>query len=514
VEKPEEVLTRLKTKLLEIHHLKDAAALLAWDQETYMPAGGGQARAEHLATLQTMAHDKLVSPELENLLRPVLDPATGLVQDRYSGWEPSTKALLRETWRDFTRAKKLPSAFVNRLERECSVAQQVWADARKNNDFAQFLPNLRTIIALKREEAHYLGYTDSPYNALLDTYEPGWTVAHLKPLLTTLRRRLVTLLNRVRKASTKPHDAILFQSFDRDRQLEFSRVVLAKMGYDFQRGRVDLSTHPFTTSFHPTDVRVTTRVYEHELPACLFSCIHEGGHGLYEQGLRNEFYGTPLSEPISCGMHESQSRLWENCVGRSRPFWEHFFPLLQHTFPEQLGQTSLQQFYAAINTVKPSLIRVEADEVTYNLHIMVRFEIELELIEGRVPVENLPSLWNEKMKEYLGVVPERDADGILQDIHWAIGAFGYFPTYTLGNLYAAMLYQQACKDLPNIETDIAQGRLIPLKEWLNEKIHRWGRQFTSEELIQQVTGENLSAEPFLQYLETKIEKVYYSGSYT
>lgn len=508
METPEKFISQIKNKLLEIHHLKDTAALLAWDQETHMPTKGGQARAEHLATLQTIAHDKLVSPQLENLLTPLINQTTGLVLDKYSDWEPSVKALLRETWRDFTRAKKLPSAFVNRLERECSIAQQVWAAARKNNAFSQFLPNLRTIIALKREEAGYLGYTNSPYNALLDTYEPGWTVAHLQPLFTTLRERLVTLLNQVQNAPTKPNDAILFQSFDQNRQMEFSRMVLTKMGYDFQKGRLDFSAHPFTTSFHPTDVRITTRVYENELPACLFSCIHEGGHGLYEQGLPPDLYGTPLSEPISCGIHESQSRLWENCVGRSRSFWQHFFPLLHQIFPKQLGQTSPDQFFAAINAIKSSLIRVEADEVTYNLHIMLRFEIELELIEGRISAENLPSLWNEKMKEYLGVVPKHDADGVLQDVHWAIGAFGYFPTYTLGNLYAAMLYQQACKDLPNTETNIAQGHLIPLKEWLNEKIHRWGRQFTSEELIQQTTGKSLSAEPFLQYLENKIEKIY------
>jgi len=280
------------------------------------------------------------------------------------------------------------------------------------------------------------------------------------------------------------------------------------MGYDFSRGRLDLSAHPFTTSFHPTDVRVTTRVFEKDLPSCLFSCIHEGGHGLYEQGLPREHHGTPLGESLSLGIHESQSRLWENSVGRSRPFWKYFFPILKETFPTQLRDTSVDTFYAAINSVKPSLIRVEADEVTYNLHIMVRFEIELDVIEKRIGVEDLPDLWRDKMKEYLGIVPATEAEGVLQDVHWSFGAFGYFPTYTLGNLYAAMLFEKANTDLPALQDNIAQGNLLPLKEWLNHHVHRHGRQFPSQELIRQATGETLSAEPFLRSLRTKMEEVY------
>ncbi|MFB3114514.1 MAG: carboxypeptidase M32, partial [Nitrospirales bacterium] len=395
-----------------------------------------------------------------------------------------------------------------RLERECSLAQQVWTEARQNNTFATFLPNLRTVVALKYEEVEYLGYTDSPYNTLLDTYEPGATVAQLQPLFTTIRERLVSLLEEIRQSPTPPNDRILYQPYDTDRQLEFGKLVLKKMGYDFSRGRLDLSAHPFTTSFHPTDVRVTTRVFEKDLQSCLFSCIHEGGHGLYEQGLPPEHHGTPLGEALSLGIHESQSRLWENSVGRSRAFWEYFFPLLKDRFPNQLSGINVDTFYGAINTVKPSLIRVEADEVTYNLHIMVRFEIELDVIEKRVGVEDLPDLWRTKMKEYLGVVPERDADGVLQDVHWSFGAFGYFPTYTLGNLYAAMLFKQAGTDLPSLETDIAQGNLMPLKQWLNHHIHRHGRQFTSKELIQRATGQTLSAEPFLQSLRDKMQEVY------
>jgi carboxypeptidase Taq len=504
-------LALLNTKLVEIQHLRDASAVLSWDQETYMPAGGGPARADQIAFLQTLAHDKFVSQDIETLLTSYIDPTTGLANDKAKELDGTSKALLRETWRDFSRAKKLPSEFVTKLGRECSLAQQVWAEARQENNFSKFLPNLRTIIDLKYEEVEYLGYTDSPYNTLLDTYEPGATVAQLKPLFITLREGLVSLLEQIRNSPSPPDDRILYQAYDHNQQLEYGKLVLTKMGYDFSRGRLDVSAHPFTTSFHPTDVRVTTRVFEKDLPSCFSSCIHEGGHGLYEQGLPPEHHGTPLGEALSLGIHESQSRLWENCVGRSRAFWEYFFPLLKNRFPNQLKDTSVNDFYAAMNTVKPSLIRVEADEVTYNLHVMVRFEIELDLIEKRVGVEDLPELWRTKMKEYLGIVPERDAEGVLQDVHWSFGAFGYFPTYTLGNLYAAMLFNKAGEDMPTLPTDIAQGNLIPLKEWLNDRIHRHGRHYTSKELIQRATGQTLSAKPFLQSLREKIQEVYKIG---
>jgi len=408
----------LQEKLRDIHHLKDAAALLSWDQETYMPIGGGQARADQIATLQTLAHDQFVASDMADLLSQWIDLGTGHIQeDAQSSLDPSEQASLRETWRDFHRARKLPSSFVHRLERECSLTQQVWTEARQRNDFTLFLPSLRTLVGLKLEETEYLGYAGSPYDALLDTYEPGATVATLRPLFSTLQTQLTELLDRVMQSPIKPDTSIFTQSFHVDRQLEFSRQVLDAMGYQFEHGRLDLSAHPFTTSFHPTDVRLTTRVFERDLPSCLFSCIHEGGHGLYDQGLAPDHYGTPLGEPVSLGIHESQSRLWENCVGRSLPFWQHFYPLLQQTFSDQLGSVSLEQFYAAINKVEHSLIRVEADELTYNLHIMLRFEIELDLIEGRLAVEELPAIWNQKMKEYLGIVPNRDADGVLQDVH-------------------------------------------------------------------------------------------------
>ncbi len=492
-------------RLLEIRRIQSAASVLSWDQETYMPAGGGAARAEQIATLEGLAHEKLVSREVETLLTGWVDPATGQAPE---GWDEPSRSLLRETWRDFSRAKKLPSAFVVRLSRECSLAQQAWVTAREESRFSKFLPSLKTIIGLKREEAQYLGYRDSPYDALLDTYEPGATIAHLAPMFRELRERLVPLLKKVQGSGVTIDDSCVHQRFDQAKQMEFGRLVLVAMGYDFERGRLDLSAHPFTTSFHPTDVRVTTRVFETDLPSCLFSCIHEGGHGLYDQGLDPRYYGSPLGESLSLGFHESQSRLWENCVGRSRAFWRCFYPILQHTFPEQLATVPLDRFYAAINRVAPSCIRVEADELTYNLHIMLRVDIEQALIENRIQPDDLPELWNDTMQSYLGIVPQRDADGVLQDVHWSMGAFGYFPTYTLGNLYSVQFFEQADLELPQLEEDIAAGRLIPLRRWLEQKIHRWGRMFTPDHLARRVTGNGVNPEPFLRYLETKYGELY------
>jgi carboxypeptidase Taq len=499
----------LTTRLLEIQRINSAASLLSWDQETYMPAGGGEARAEQISTLQGSAHEKLVSPEIERLLASWVDPQTGEVRDSPGdAWDEATRSLLREVWRDYSRAKKLPSHFVVTLSRECSLAQQVWAEAKENHAFSQFLPNLRTVLALKREEAEYLGYRDSPYDALLDVYEPGSTIAALRPLFAQIKGRLVPLLRKIQQSSVQIDDTILFHTFDQARQLEFGRMVLIAMGYDFERGRLDLAAHPFTTSFHPTDVRVTTRVHEHDLQSCLFSCIHEGGHGLYDQGLDLQYFGTPLGDSVSLGIHESQSRMWENCVGRSRAFWQFFYPMLQQTFHHQLRFLDEEQFYAAINRVKPSLIRVEADELTYNLHIMLRFEIEQELIEGKTRAEDLPGIWNQKMEEYLGIVPSNDAEGVLQDVHWSLGAFGYFPTYTLGNLYSVQFYEQAKLEIPHLEDEIAAGQLMVLRRWLGQKIHRWGRMFTPDHLARRVTGKSLDPEPFLSYVERKYGELY------
>jgi len=473
-----------------------------------MPPGGAEARADQLATLRGLSHDQFISPKMENLLSQWLDLKTGALLENADAWDLQSKALLREIWKDYSKAKKLPSDFVKRMEKETSLALQIWVEARRKNDFSIFKPNLSTILKLKKEEAGYLGFTESPYDALLDTYEPGAKASQITPLFKSLKERILPLLERVRQAAHPPHDDILFVHYPPERQLDFGHKVLKAMGYDLSRGRQDLSPHPFTTSFHPTDVRITTRVFEKNLPSALFGSIHEGGHALYDQGLDPKFFGTPLGESLSLGIHESQSRLWENCVGRSKSFWKYFYPHLQKTFPEQLSTINLETFYGAINRIKPSLIRVEADELTYNLHIMLRFEIEKELIEETLMVEDIPSAWNSLMQIYLGIVPEKESDGPLQDIHWAHGSFGYFPTYTLGNLYSVQFFNQAKKELPDLLDQIEKGNLLPLKEWLNQKIHCWGRTFSSEELVKRVTGESLNPNHFIQYLEDKMDEIY------
>lgn len=474
-----------------------------------MPAGGGEARADQLATLQGLAHERLTGPETETLLGQFVNLNTGeLLEAQKEGEDPAVSALLRETWRDYSKAKQLPNDFVRRLGKTCSLAQQVWADAKKQDNFASFLPHLKAVVSLKQEEVGYRGSVATPYDALLDTYEPGATTAQLIPMFSALKSKLVPLLDRIVHSSVKPREYLLTRGYDRERQVAFGKTVLTAMGYDFDRGRLDISAHPFTTSFHPTDVRVTTRVSEQDFTGSLFSCIHEGGHGLYDQGLPPDQYGTALGEAISLGIHESQSRLWENCVGLSRPFWRYFYPLLQDTFPEQLRAVPLNEFYVALNMVKPSFIRVDADELTYNLHIMLRFEIERDMLEDRVQIEDLPQLWRDKMKSFLGIAPKTDREGVLQDVHWSLGAIGYFPTYTLGNLYSVQFFNQALRDIPDLLDRIAKGDLLSLKAWLNECIHCWGRTYSAEALVKRVTGEPLNPDHFTSYLEHKYADCY------
>ncbi|MBN4054199.1 carboxypeptidase M32 [Nitrospira defluvii] len=491
--------------LKEMQNLSSAISLMSWDQETYMPRGSAQARAEQISGLMALVHEQRTGQEMSRVLSKWVDLETG---DLKSDWDNRCPALLREVWRDYHHAIRLPSEFVKTLGLETSLAHQVWIEARKNKNFSFFAPSLKKIVALKKEEAEYLGYKDSPYDPLLDKFEPGMTVSQIVPIFLSLKEKLVPLLKRIGDAPHQPDSDFLRQYYDEEAQIAFGKRVLEAMGFSFQMGRQDLSAHPFTTSFHPSDVRVTTRVDPHDLLSSLFSSIHEGGHALYDQGLSTEDFGTPLGESISLGIHESQSRLWENGVGRSRPFWKHFFPILQKTFPDALERIDLERFYSAINAVRPSMIRVEADEVTYNLHIMLRFEIERTLIENDIDIDTLPDLWNEKTEEFLGIRPSNDAEGLLQDIHWSGGAFGYFPTYTLGNLYAAQFFKQAKIEIPDLEPEIEKGNLLPLKKWLNQKIHRWGRQYTSDELVRKVTDEPLNPNYFTNYLHEKFGELY------
>lgn len=491
----------LKSLLARVADLDAAAAVLEWDQETYMPGGAATARAHQIATLRTLSHEYFTSDDVGTLLDK-LEPATVDLDPA------STEAsLIRVARRDFERARKLPASLVKAMAEAVSHAKNAWREARETDTYATFAPHLTRLIDLNVQKAEALGYAGQRYDALLDEYEPGMTTATIETVFDDLRERLVPIVQAI-AARPAPEDGFLYQSYDTQKQWDFGMAVLRDLGYDFDRGRQDLSAHPFTTSFSINDVRLTTRVAEHFFPTALFGTIHEAGHGLYEQGIDPGLDRTPLADGTSLGMHESQSRLWENMVGRSRPFWQHYYPKLQQLFPTPLTNVSLDAFYRGINKVAPSLIRVEADEVTYNLHIMLRFELEKDMIEGRVSVDDLPDLWNTRMEQYLGLRPDTNADGVLQDIHWSLGALGYFPTYALGNLMSAQLFDQAHDDLPDLDNQIAAGQFEPLLHWLRTHIHQHGRRVEALDLLRQVTGEGLSAVPWLNYIREKYSAIY------
>ena len=483
----------------ELRDISHAQALLHWDQETYMPAKGYPLRARSTGTLAGIYHEKLTHPNLVDLVHELRD-------EDLKGDEAVN---LRELEREQSRALKVPGKLVVELGRTTSLAHKVWVEARQKSDFGLFEPWLDKVVGLKREVAHRVGFDGSIYNALLDEYEPGSRVEEIDPLFAELRRRLVPLVERMAATGRAPAAGLLDQQFDEGGQESFGRQVMADMGFDLEAGRLDVSVHPFCTEMSCNDVRLTTRYSPDKLGESLFGIIHEGGHGLYEQGLPEEAAGTPLGSSISLGIHESQSRLWENMVGRSKAFWKYYLPRLRMVFPQQLQGVGLERFYAAINQVEPSFIRVEADEVTYNLHILLRFELEQELVEGKVAVAELPEAWDERMESYLGIRPPNDALGVLQDVHWSSGLLGYFPTYTLGNLYAAQFFHQARKEMPDLLDQVEEGRLGGLKAWLNEKIHARGRRVTAAELIAEVSGEPLKADYFMDYLETKFGALYH-----
>ncbi len=491
----------LRDHLAPIEDLKNAAGLLAWDQETFMPDGGAEVRAQQLSTLQSMAHERFASDETGTLLdraAEALDTDDPLDNDA---------ALVRVTRRDYERARRVPSSLVAELSEATSRAKQAWKQARQEDDFSIFAPHLETLVDLSVEKAEAIGYDDEPYDALLEEYEPGLSTAEVASTFETLREDLVPLVDAIAD-SPQLDDEVLHRSYPQPRQKEFGEQVLEELGYDFDRGRQDVSAHPFTTSFSPNDVRITTRYDESYLPSAFFSMIHEGGHALYEQGIDPALARTPLADGASLGIHESQARLWENHVGRSRPFWRHYFPRLQEAFPDALTDVSLDAFYRAINRVEPSLIRVEADEVTYNLHVMLRFKLERGLIAGTVDVNDLPTLWNEAMDDYLGVTPDTDANGVLQDVHWSMGSFGYFPTYTLGTLTAAQLTEALRDDVPDFDNQVATGQFDDVLDWLRTHVHRHGRKLDAPDLLKRATGEDLSAEPWLRYARDKFGGLY------
>ena len=494
-------LQELRAILADVAALNAARALSSWDQETYMPPAGLQARARQLATLGRLAHERFTSPRVGELLQIAESETAELSPD-------STDAsLIRVGRRDYDKATRIPSDLVAELERQAALAQGSWKEARAQADFARFAPHLQRLVELNRRKAEALGYEESLYDALLDQYEPEMRSSRVRRLFDALRRELVPIVQAIACAPA-PEDRFLHAEFDEAKQWDFGLRVIEDFGFDPDRGRQDRSAHPFTTSFSTGDVRITTRVQKDHLPSCLFGTLHEAGHAIYEQGIDVELEETPLAGGASLGIHESQSRLWENIVGRSWGFWSYYYPRLQRLFPAQLGNVGLDRFYQAVNRVQSSLIRVEADEVTYNLHIMLRFELEDAMLQGDLAINELPEAWNSAMSDYLGVVPRNDAEGVLQDIHWSLGAFGYFPTYTLGNLISAQLWTQAISEEPGIEGELEQGDFSTLLDWLRRRIHRHGRKFTAAELLVSVTGDELAADQYLSYIRNKFGELY------
>ena len=496
-----EAIHELRELLGQVADLNAAQAVLAWDQETYMPHGGLNARAQQLATLGQLAHERFTSDKVGRLLEELEFAAAELDADS------DQARLIRVARRDFDKATRLSPALVAELARATAVSQQAWKGAREESDFARLRPHLEHVVDLLRRKAEAFGYEDTPYDALLDEYEPGMRTAHVAAVFAALRRELVPIAEAIAE-NPVPDDSFLHQCFDERLQWDFGLRVARDFGFDLERGRQDRSAHPFSTSFSVNDVRITTRVQSNFLPSCLFGTLHEVGHAMYEQGIDATLDRTLLASGTSLGVHESQSRLWENLVGRSRAFWTFYYGLLQQEFPTQLGVVSMDQFYRAINKVEPSLIRVEADEVTYNLHIMLRFELETALMDGALTVCDLPEAWIEKSREYLGLVPSDLASGVLQDIHWSAGLIGYFPTYTLGNLISAQLYERAKSEISGLEAQFALGRFAELLGWLRERIHRPGRKFTTSELLQRVIGSDLDAGAWLAYVRAKFGGLY------
>lgn len=495
-------LTTLKERLATISDVSAAAAVLNWDHQTYMPEGGIIGRAKQLSTLSRIAHELLTSDEMGELLDSVEEPDAGT----------ETAAILRLARREYNRATKLPSRLVEKISHTRAIAEPAWAWARAESDWSAFAPHLEKMIPLQRETAGHLGYDDHPYDALLDLYEPGVRKAKLQRLFDELKAGLVPMIQTISGAGSEDRSAPLHGGFDEAKQDEFGRSVITAFGYDWNRGRQDRAVHPFCINFGgPGDVRITTRFDPNWLSPAIFATFHEAGHAMYEQGVDPAYTRTPLSGGTSMGVHESQSRLWENLVGRSRGFWSHYYPRLRETFPGALAGTDLETFYRAINDVRLSEIRVEADELTYNLHILLRFELEAALLEDSLAVPDLPDAWSAKMEEYLGITPENDARGVLQDVHWAAGLFGYFPTYAMGNVLSVQLFEEAVKERPEIPDGIAHGEFGMLLEWLRENVHRHGSRYDPEDLIQRVTGRPLDAAPYLGYLKTKFGELYGAG---
>ncbi len=493
---------QLLTIVRERSTLESVAGLIGWDERTYMPPKGGAHRAEQSSLLARLGHEMMSAPRVGELLAQA--EGSELTRDP----DAPEAANLREIRRGYDRAVKVPARLVAEIAKLCALGQTIWQDARKKSDFAMFAPSLEKMVGLKREEAQALGFADRPYDSMLNDFEIGATTSEITKVFADLRAELAPLVAAIGASGRKPKKEILAREYAVDRQHLFAQNAAAAIGFDFAAGRLDTTVHPFCSGHGPGDCRLTTRYDLHALNQGLFGTLHEAGHGMYEQGLDPAQFGTPMGTAVSLGIHESQSRLWENQVGRSRPFWEHFFPRAQQMFPGTLEDVGLDDFLFAINSVERSFIRVEADEATYNLHIILRFEMEQALFGGDMKVGDVPAAWNERFRAIFDMTPANDAQGCLQDVHWSCGGIGYFPTYTLGNLYAAQFMEQIRSDLAGLDDDFRRGDFRRLKGWLNEKIHRRGMQFRPRDLCRRVTGKTLSHEPLLRYLRQKYAAFY------
>ncbi len=475
-----------------------SAAVLQWDQETYLPPNAANFRAGQLSSLSGLIHNLFTGEKTAAILKGL--ESNGTLTDHQ-------KKNLELIKLEFEKQKKYTTEFVEQMSHAVSAAFNAWQLAKKENNFKLYAPHLEKLIGFKKKECELLGYEGHPYNAMLDLHEKKCTVAELDALFADVRKQLVPFVKKI-FAAKQVDNAFFYRHYDHNKQWDFGLGLLQQMGFDFKRGRQDISSHPFTTTLSPDDVRVTTRINEKDLSEMIWSCIHEGGHALYEQGLLPEYYGMPLGEAISLGIHESQSRLWENNVGRSLAYWKGNFKHAAQYFPEELKDVTPEAFFKGMNRVEPSLIRTNSDELTYHFHVMIRYEIEKAIFEDKLKVDELPAYWNAKYKEYLNIDVPSDTQGVLQDVHWSHGSFGYFPTYSLGSFYAAQFYEQASKEIKDLPGKVEAGDLSELLAWLRAKVHVHGRFYTAQELCERITGEKLNFNHFMSYAQNKFGTIY------
>ncbi len=490
---------KLKKEFSEITRLNYIRSLLGWDEQVNLPPGAFGGRAEQNALMSKIVHERLISDKIGNLIKEC---------ERLDNLDLIDAAFIREAKRDYDQEVKLPTKLVEEISKTASLGHAKWVEARKKDDFSLFQPLLEKMIGLQIQVAEKLDTHPDPYSTLIDLYEPGATYNWIAKIFNKSKQDLNKIIKKLNTSTDKPNFSILTQKWDANKQWDFSIEVIKGLNYDFNKGRQDKSVHPFTTSLSSTDTRFTTRIDENYFPSCVFGSIHECGHALYDMGFKKEIHDNILANGCSMGIHESQSRMWENMVGRSKEFWKYWYPKLEKRFPGNLKNISIEDFHRSINTVQPSLIRVEADEVTYGMHVILRFELERDIIEGNVNVSELPEIWNSKMEDILGITPPNDADGVLQDVHWSGGAFGYFPSYHIGNLYGAQIYNDALKKHPTLLQDFEDGNFSNLLAYLRENIHQHGKIYHAKDLIKKITGEDLNPDYFIEYVEKKFYPIY------